>query len=312
VAGRGTTREERNEVAGAKQVIAITPGDPAGVGPEVVGAALSTVRFPRGVTFEIVEGGDVAARPGRPTVQSARAAFRALEAAVAGCQIGRYAALVTGPVSKAGLARVGFDFPGQTEFLASRSGLGTDAVTMAMAGERLRVFLLTTHLSLARAIRQITPARLGRTLSHAKDFLGRLGIAAPRLAIAALNPHAGEGGLFGNEEGRVLAPALRAIAGRLGPWVQRIPILPADTVFMRASQGAFDGVICLYHDQGLIPFKLLEFDRGVNVTLGLPFPRTSPDHGTAFDIAGTGKADPGSMVAAIRLAARLVVKQRDR
>jgi len=290
----------------ANRILAITPGDPAGIGPEVVRAAIAGVRLPRGVSFEIVEGGT--GRPGRPTDQSARAAFRALEVAVAGCLAGRYHALVTGPVSKERLARVHFDYPGQTEFLAARCSLKADAVTMAMSGRRLNVFLLTTHLSLARAIRQITAAKLARTLSHARDFLHRLKRAEPRIAIAALNPHAGEGGLFGDEESTVLRPALRAAADKVGRWAQRIPILPADTVFMKAAQGAFDGVVCLYHDQGLIPFKLIEFDRGVNVTLGLPFPRTSPDHGTAFDIAGSGKADPGSMMAAIRLAARLAQK----
>lgn len=291
-------------------IIAITPGDPAGIGPEVLRAALRATRLPRGVAIEIVEGDGTGggARPGKPTARTARAAFRALEAAVAGCQAGRYAALVTGPVSKEGLARVGFDFPGQTEFLAARCGLREDAVTMSMVGERLRIFLLSTHVALARAIRQITPVRLRRTLAHARDCLRALGIARPRLAIAALNPHAGEGGMFGDEERRVLAPALRAAAAKLGPWAAKIPILPADTVFLLASKGAFDGVVCLYHDQGLIPFKLLEFDRGVNLTLGLPFPRTSPDHGTAFDIAGKGGADPGSMIAAIRLAERLTRK----
>lgn len=287
-----------------QKVIAITPGDPAGIGPEVVRDALQIVRLPARVTFEIIEGGS--GRPGRPTMHTARASFRALEAGVAGCLSGRYQALVTGPVSKERLAHVGFEFPGQTEFLADRCGLKPGAVTMTMAGERLNVFLLTTHLSLARAIRQISEARLRRTLSHARDFLRGLGLQEPRLAIAALNPHAGEGGLFGHEEDAVLRPALKIASERIGSWAGRVPILPADTVFMKAAQGAFDGVICLYHDQGLIPFKLLEFDRGVNVTLGLPFPRTSPDHGTAFDIAGKQKADPGSMAAAIRLAARLV------
>lgn len=287
------------------RVIAVTPGDPAGIGPEVLRAALAKARLPRGVTIEVVEGGGTLAREGNPTAGSARAALRALEVALAGCQAGRYAALVTGPVSKASLSRVGFDFPGQTEFLAARCGLRPEAVTMAMAGERLRVFLLTTHVALARAIRLIVPSRLRRTLRHARDFLRGIGVAQPRLAIAALNPHAGEGGMFGDEEARILRPALRTAAQGLGRWAARVPILSADTVFLRASQGDFDGVICLYHDQGLIPFKLLEFDRGVNVTLGLPFARTSPDHGTAFDIAGMGKADPGSMVAAIQLAARM-------
>ncbi|MCC6355214.1 MAG: 4-hydroxythreonine-4-phosphate dehydrogenase PdxA [Verrucomicrobiae bacterium] len=293
---------------GARKVIAVTPGDPAGIGPEVLRAALAAARLPKGVTIEIVGGGDDTARPGKPTARSSRAALRALEVGVAGCQAGRFAALVTGPVSKERLARVGFGFPGQTEFLAARCGLREDAVTMAMAGERLRIFLLSTHVALARAIRGITPARLGRTLRHARDFLRGLGIASPRIAIAALNPHAGERGMFGDEEGRVLRPALRAAARKIGAWATRVPVLPADTVFLRASRGDFDGVACLYHDQGLIPFKLLEFDRGVNVTLGLPFPRTSPDHGTAFDIAGKGVSDPGSMIAAIQLAARLAAK----
>jgi 4-hydroxythreonine-4-phosphate dehydrogenase len=203
-------------------------------------------------------------------------------------------------VGKQGLHEAGFPFPGQTEFFAARSG--TDNFAMCLTGGPLTVALATIHLPLrevAGALRTAEIVRVGQLL-HA--FLERRLGRAPRIAVAGLNPHAGEGGRFGDEEQTTIVPAVGELAARgdfSGP-------LPPDTVFHRAATGEFDGVLCMYHDQGLIPLKLLSFDTGVNTTLGLPFPRTSPDHGTAFDLAGTARADHRSMLAAIKLAAELL------
>jgi 4-hydroxythreonine-4-phosphate dehydrogenase len=285
----------------ALPTLALVPGDPAGIGPEVLAAALKRGRLPAGVRYDVVSGAARASvRLGRPSAGAARAALDGLTRAVDGCLSGKYAGVVNGPVCKETLQGIGFPHPGVTEYLAQRAGLKPEAVTMSMAGPKLRVFLVSTHVSLRDAVRlAVSPGRLIRTLNHARGFLQGLGIATPRLAVAGLNPHAGEHGMFGDEEGRCLEPTLRA-AGFAG-----VPVVSPDAVFLQAVQGRYDGVVALYHDQGLIPFKLLHFDRGVNVTLGLPFVRTSPDHGTAFDIAGKGKADAGSMIEAIRLAARM-------
>ncbi|MDE1170504.1 MAG: 4-hydroxythreonine-4-phosphate dehydrogenase PdxA [Verrucomicrobium sp.] len=280
-------------------VIAVTLGDPAGVGPEVAAAALRGP-LPKGFRYEVV-GKAGAAKPGRSTRRSARAAWDALERAAEGCRAGRYAAVVTGPVRKETLAEIGFPYPGQTEFLAAACGLPEERAVMAFWSPRLRVSLLSAHCSLKESIARATAARLRHVAGETARFLRELGIVRPRLAVAGINPHAGENGLFGREEAR-FAPVFRAgIPGAelSGPY-------PADTVFWRAAHGEFDGVVAANHDQGLAPFKMAAFHDGVNVTLGLPLVRTSPDHGTALALAGTGRADPRSMVAALRLAAKIV------
>jgi 4-hydroxythreonine-4-phosphate dehydrogenase len=208
--------------------------------------------------------------------------------------------VVTGPVHKESLHAIGFPFPGQTEFFAARSG--TDNFAMCLTGGPLTVVLATIHIPIhevARCLSTDEIIRVGRLMS---DYLRRRLGRAPRIAVAGLNPHAGENGRFGEEEKNIIAPAVRQLA-REGDFTG--PHSP-DTVFHRAASGEFDGVLCMYHDQGLIPLKLLAFDTGVNVTLGLPFPRTSPDHGTAFGLAGTGRASHRSMMAAIKLAAELL------
>ena len=290
-------------------IIAITLGEPAGIGPEVVAAALRSPRLRsvlKGFRYEVL-GSTAGITPGKPTARSASMALKALEDAAAGWKAGRYAAIVTGPVQKETLIKAGkgFPYPGQTEFFAARCGVPDDEVVMAMASPKLTVALLSTHLSLRAALRKITAKKLLRVVGETARFLRATGKARPRIAVAGVNPHAGEGGLFGNEEGRLLVPAIaKARAAHPGLDLSG-PHVP-DAVFRRAWQGEFDAVVCAYHDQGLIPFKLLAFHDGVNVSLGLPLIRTSPDHGTALDLAGTGKADPRSMIAAIRLAARLV------
>jgi len=280
-------------------VIGITSGDPAGVGPEVIRAAMESA--PEGFRYEIV--GEMSGHaPGVPTEAGARAAAAALEEAAAKLVSGAWQAVVTGPVSKNALHSVGYEFPGQTEFFAARAGVKDFA--MCLTGGGLTVALVTVHVpvrDIPGLLTQSEIVRVGRLLA---GFLKQMGHQAPRIAVAGLNPHAGEGGDIGREEIDVIAPAVAGLqstgAGRFsGPH-------PPDTIFHRAIAGDFDGVLCMYHDQGLIPLKLHAFDTGVNVTLGLPFVRTSPDHGTAFDIAGKGIAKPDSMIAAIRLAAGLI------
>lgn len=282
-------------------MVGLTLGDPAGIGPEL--AARVVRRMGRTIPLKVL-GTKRRARPGVPTVAGARQARHALEESVRLLQSGEIQAVVNGPVSKEWLAKAGFPFPGQTEFYARRFGKTRDGVTMCMVGPRLRVALASTHLSLKRALAGLKTAAIVRSGLHLAALLQALGIRKPRIAVCGLNPHGGEGGRFGKEESTVVAPAIRRLRSRRSLVVAGPE--PADTVFRRAAAGEFDGVVALYHDQGLIPAKLLDFDRTVNVTMGLPVVRCSPDHGTAFAIAGKGKARPGSMMAAVRLADRLV------
>ena len=283
-------------------VIAITRGDPAGIGPEIVRSALRNPRLPRGFRYEVLgleKGPGIV--PGRVTKASARAALSALKEAAAGCRSGRFAAMVTGPVQKETLAQVHPGFVGQTEFLATACGLPEDASVMMLTDPKLTVALCTNHCSVREALRRLTVPRIVYVTRLAACFLRRRGIPKPRLALAAINPHGGENGLFGHEEKRLLHPAVKKLQAdgvdiRLGP---------ADTIFYHALGKSYDAVICPYHDQGLIPFKLVAFQTGVNVILGLPIIRTSPDHGTALDLAGRGPADHRSLLAALRLAAQL-------
>ena len=301
--------------------LALSLGDPAGIGPEVAVRALAAFR-PRGGALVFGDPASVprrwraslknaAWRPvavrgwrqGRPSAASGEAAYLSVTRAAEAVLGGEARALVTAPLSKEAMHLAGHRWPGHTELLAHLAGRRADDVGMLLVGGGLRVFLVTRHCSLRRALSALKPALLDKALevcvSGLKDSLG---LAHPRLALAALNPHAGEAGAFGREE-----------IETLGPWARRrsrsrayslAGPLPADTVFVQAMRGAYDAVLCLYHDQGLIPLKLLAFDSGVNVTLGLPFLRTSPDHGTAWDLAGTGRASPASMLEALRLADR--------
>ncbi len=315
----------------AKPTLAVTMGDPAGIGPEVALRACLSRELPPLADFVLVGDGGVfddtarrlrlsrawraarrsiavdevsalsagERRPGAPCGAGAEAAYRAIVRSVELVRRGAADGIVTAPVAKHAIQSLGYDFPGHTELIARLAG-GAE-VRMMMAGASLRVVLVTTHIRLRDVPAAVTVERVARTAEIASAALrGPFRIRRPRLALAGLNPHAGEAGAFGDEEERVLVPAVRVARERGvvldGPH-------PPDTVFFRARAGEFDAVISLYHDQGLIPFKLLHFHDGVNVTLGLPFSRTSPDHGTAFDIAGRGRADVSSMAGAIRLAA---------
>jgi 4-hydroxythreonine-4-phosphate dehydrogenase len=280
--------------------ILITLGDPAGVGPEVIDLALASCKLPAGYEF-VVLGDRAAGTPGKPDTRSAAAAMAALDQAATALKQGTADAVVTGPVSKEGLQALGFPFPGQTEYFAN--AFGVEDFGMMLTGNTLTVGLATIHEPLAKVPSLLTIEKIVRTGLLTAGFLKRRRISHPRIAVAGLNPHAGENGAFGDQEIRIITPAIRRL-NESGEGEFSGPGVP-DAIFREASLGRFDAVVAMYHDQGLIPLKLLDFDNAVNVTLGLPKPRTSPDHGTAFSIAGKNLADPSSMIAAIRLACEL-------
>ena len=311
--------------------LALTMGEPAGIGAEIAAKAWRTVHRAgpaffligdpaqiQGVPIAEIDAPEQAAAafathlpvlklalpapvtPGRLDPRNAPAVIASIEQAVALAKIGRAGAVVTNPIQKSVLTAIGFPHPGHTEFLGALAGLGRPPV-MLLACPGLRVVPVTVHLALRDAIRQLDAARIiehGEIVAEAlrRDF----GIAAPRLAIAGLNPHAGEAGTMGQEDDTIVAPAVAALVARgiaaRGP-------LPADTMFTPRARSTYDCALCMYHDQALIPVKTIDMDGGVNVTLGLSIVRTSPDHGTALDIAGQDRADPGSLIAALRMAA---------
>lgn len=288
--------------------IGITLGDAAGIGPEIVAAALKSPALP---DCEFVVIGDYPdCHPGEPAAGTARAAAAALEEAVAAAIRGELAAVVTGPIHKARMYEIGFKFSGQTEFFAKRCGVENFA--MLLTGGKLTVALVTTHIPLCRVPEVLSQKEIVRVGGLLADFLRRRLGHAPRIAVAGLNPHAGESGAFGTEETALIAPAIAELNtihhSRITDHQFFTGPFSPDTVFHHAAAGDWDGVLCMYHDQGLIPLKLHAFHEGVNVTLGLPFPRTSPDHGTAFGIAGKGIARPDSMIAAMKLAAELAAR----
>lgn len=285
-----------------KKRIFITLGDPAGIGPEVVDAALNRWQVPDGIAIEL-HGDRSAGVPGRPDERSAMASLKSLDEAGRRLRDGDVDAVVTAPVCKKALQSVGFEYPGQSEFFADV--MGVENFAMLLTGHRLTVGLASIHEPLSSVSRLLTVDGIVRVGRLMVDFLRKRGLPAPRIAVAGLNPHAGEGGAFGDEEERIIAPAVE-ILRRDGVGIFAGPEVP-DAVFRDAADSRFDAVLAMYHDQGLIPLKLLDFDSAVNVTLGLPRPRTSPDHGTAFGIAGKGMADPRSMLAAIHLATELVL-----
>jgi 4-phospho-D-threonate 3-dehydrogenase / 4-phospho-D-erythronate 3-dehydrogenase len=327
-----------------KPIIAITMGDPSGVGPEIVAAALADPEITsicnplvlgdrrameRGIevagaplSIEAVQGMPPAEpRPGvlylrelsqlsademvygRPCAAGGDAAFRYICDAAQLCMSGAVAAMATAPINKESMNSAGHHYPGHTELLAELTG--TEEVVMMLAGERLRVTLVTIHEALSRVPELVTFDRVLSTIRITHEALCRWFSNNPRIAVLALNPHCGEGGLFGNEESEIIAPA---VAAAKAAGIDAVGPLSADTLFHFAASGTYDAVVCMYHDQGLIPLKLLHFDDGVNVSLGLPIIRTSVDHGTAYDLAGTGKASAASMKAALVMAAQMAQK----
>ena len=320
--------------------LAITLGDPAGIGPEIILSAWLRLRaegrappafvvggpellrrtaealaidcpivpigdpaeamFASAAGLPVLAGLDGPLTPASPSPEGARLALASLQWGVKFALSGVAAGLVTAPVSKAALAAVGWDYPGQTEFLADACGRPWRDAVMMLAGPSLRTVPLTVHVALAEVPRLLSEALIVHKARIVAEGLRRdFGLLQPRLAICALNPHAGEGGQFGDEEARIIAPAIAALQAEgiaaFGP-------VPGDALFTPRARAGYDAALCMYHDQALIPLKALEVDEGVNVTLGLSVIRTSPDHGTAFDIAGKGLADPGAMAAAIRMA----------
>jgi 4-phospho-D-threonate 3-dehydrogenase / 4-phospho-D-erythronate 3-dehydrogenase len=327
----------------ARPRVGVTMGDPAGIGPEVVLKAVAEGEVLRACVpvivgdaqllahtarklnlqcgYEVVRRGEplpddlsdsphpviyhldnvnAAIEPGVESAEAGRAAAEYIESAVSLCASGALDAISTAPINKRALFLGGYSFPGHTEFLAHLTG--STECAMAFVASNLRIVLISTHVPLAEAIRLVERERIERVVRLTDRELRRWGIPEPRIAVAALNPHGAEGGLFGVEEAAEIVPAVEAC--RAGGLDARGPF-SADTVFLRASRGEFDAVVSCYHDQAMIPVKCLSFGEAVNVTLGLPFIRTSVDHGTAFDIAGRGVAEHSSMVAAIKLAAEL-------
>lgn len=319
--------------------LAISLGDPAGIGPEITGKAWEVRRSQklspffaigdigcfaahwRGPTkriddpmqalqcfgealpvFHVHECHSVTA--GRPDMDGAHCAFQSLELAVGFARTGSAAAMVTAPVAKTQLYAVGFSHPGQTEFIAERCGIAKNNAIMMLAGPDLRVVPMTTHIPMAQVAEKLDGRLIRQKIrATAKGLTRNMGIQRPRIAVAGFNPHAGENGAMGGEERDIFLPAIEQLRSEgfdvLGP-------LPADTMFHADARRQYDAAICAYHDQALIPLKTLYFHEAVNMTLGLPIVRTSPDHGTAFDLAGQNKANPGSMIAAIKMAQNCV------
>lgn len=314
--------------------LAVSLGDPAGIGAEVIAKSwerrvaeglppffavgdmraietiwsgpLAIIDEPReaaaafGRALPIIRVADSTVPPGSLDLVGARNAFDALELAVGLTRSGAASGLVTGPVSKARLYAVGFSHPGQTEFVAERCGVSNDLIAMMLAGPTLRVVPVTTHIPLSQVPAELTVERIvAKGRAAARGLQRQFGIAEPRIAVAGLNPHAGEEGTLGREEIDIIAPAIERLREE---GIQVTGPHAPDVMFQTRYRRGYDAALCMYHDQGLIPLKTLHFEEGINVTLGLPIVRTSPDHGTAFDIAGQGIADPGAMIAAIRTA----------
>ncbi|MEP6856809.1 MAG: 4-hydroxythreonine-4-phosphate dehydrogenase PdxA [Gemmatimonadales bacterium] len=292
-----------------KARLAMTVGDPRGIGPEIVAKALADLQVGERCDIVVVgpEGagvkvGEAVGRwlPKSDAALAGRLSGLAIERAVAMALDGAVDGIVTAPIDKAALHAGGYDFPGHTEMLGSLTG---SRVAMMLASDKLRVVLATTHIPLSRVTQSLSIETITEAARLTRDGLREwFGIAEPRIALCALNPHAGDSGRFGNEDVELLAPAAKA-AGIAGPF-------PADTVFVRAMRGEFDAVIAPYHDVGMTAIKVASFGSAVNITLGLPFPRTSPDHGTALDIAGQNRADPSSMIAATLLCSSFALRAR--
>jgi 4-hydroxythreonine-4-phosphate dehydrogenase len=289
----------------------MTVGDPRGIGPEIVSKALADSRVGERCDVVVIGPEDAGIPVGESvgrwhsrggSALAGKLSGLAIQRAVQMAMAGEVDGIVTAPIDKSALHAGGYDYPGHTEMLAELTG---SRVAMMLASDKLRVVLATTHIPLRDVATKVTPELITDVARIARDGLRQwFGIAEARIALCALNPHAGDGGRFGDEDSEILTPAARA-AGIAGPF-------PADTVFVRAIRGEFDAVIAPYHDVGMTAIKVASFGNAVNITLGLPFPRTSPDHGTALDIAGLNRADPSSMIAATLLCASVASRDRQR
>lgn len=280
----------------SQPVIGYTLGDQAGIGPEIIAKALP--QLPQSAGYRLI-GQAIDCPLGQPSPETAKYALEHLELAAEQLREGKIDALVTAPVCKETLHKVGFRFPGQTEFFADR--LSCNNFAMCLTGDKLTVTLCTTHVALRDVPALLTTEEIVRVATLTANFLTKTGHCTPRVAIAGLNPHNGEAGAFGDEESRIIAPALLQLQQMVPGTEFTGPCVP-DCVYRDAVQGMYDAVVAPYHDQALIPLKLINFDSGVNATIGLPRLRVSPDHGTAFNIAGKGIASPQSTISAFRLA----------
>ncbi len=295
----------------ADSVIGLTVGDPAGVGPEIVDAALTSRLLDPGFDYRVIGPTGERFALGEPSRESAQAAWDALEESVRLLKAEKICAVVTGPISKAAMYEIGFTWPGQTEFFAERFEVG-DNFGMLLTGKHLHVALVTIHVPLSQVAGLLTTDEIVRVGGLMGEFLELRLDHQPRIAVAGFNPHAGESGKIGDEEERLIAPAIARLQEQFGERAAFTGPHPPDTVFHECMERRHDGVLCMYHDQGLIPLKMHAFHEGVNVTLGLPIVRCSPDHGTAFDIAGKNLAHPNSYISACRLAAELIHRKRSR
>ncbi|MHA6723072.1 4-hydroxythreonine-4-phosphate dehydrogenase PdxA [Sphingomonas sp. RS2018] len=322
--------------------LVVSMGDPAGIGPETIAKAwvaretfgltpfvavgdiraiaavwdgpvarIATPKYAASVfadalpVIDVADAGEIV--PGAPDVDGARCAIQSLELAVGIARSGTASALVTGPVSKTELYRIGFTHPGQTEFVAERCGIARENAVMMLAGPTLRVVPVTTHIPLADVPAALSVELiLAKARATARGLVRDFGIERPRLAFAGLNPHAGESGDIGREEIELITPAIEILVAE---GIDAVGPFAADTMFHARARAGYDAAICLYHDQALIPLKALHFDEGVNMTLGLPIVRTSPDHGTAFGIVGQNRAEPGAMIHAIKLATEAAARR---
>ncbi len=306
--GGPVSASRQAEAPSAPPAKAEAPGPEASAAESPESGDSEAPPFPLSVRLEPVEADLSDLEVGRPTAAGGEAAVRYIRAAVAAAKAGRVRGIVTGPISKHALRLAGHPWPGHTEMLAE--AFAAPEVAMMFVGGGLRVVLATIHVALAEAVRRLTPERIVRAARLAHAALRRwFGLEAPRIGVCGLNPHAGEAGRFGDEEARIVVPALERLRAE---GIRAEGPLPPDTAFYLARRGAVDLVVALYHDQGLIAVKTLAFEEAVNVTLGLPIVRTSVDHGTAFDIAGRGEADPRSLMAAVRLAVRMVAAEGTR
>lgn len=292
----------------SRPVVGITVGDPAGIGPEIIDKALRSRRLKDcGVDWHII-GELTPMHTGKLSKASAQIAYSSLLESATLLRSGAIQGVVNAPVHKANLTKVGFKFPGQTEFYANAFGKKPGEVTMMLYGPKFSVSLVTTHCSLNKVPKLLSQQGIIDTTVRTAEVFLQKGVKSPKIAICGLNPHAGESGLFGKEEIEIIEPAIKSLK-RKRSLMKQVTINgphPPDAVFRSAYQGEYHAVICMYHDQGLIPFKMISFDDGVNITLGLPIWRAAPDHGTACDIAGTGKASPASLISALRQVASLV------
>ena len=287
------------------KTIGITRGDQAGINEEIIDLALKSEEIPKDCKYLLI-GGKISSTLGKPNQETAKIALSALKESITLWKQNKIDALITTPISKYQLQQIGFPYLGHTEFYAKETK--TSDYAMCFVGKHFTTALVTSHLPLKEISKQLSNEKIVNTGKLLSKFLQQQGINKPKIAVCGLNPHSGEQGLLGKEEKEIIAPAI--IKLNKNKEHHFYGTFPPDTLFIEKNRRPYDAILAMYHDQALIPFKMLNFDTGVNITLGLPFPRLSPDHGPAYDIAGKGKANPSSLIASIKLASKLVKFKR--